>query len=147
MVVSQPSFLSVMHKATIDAFGPLAEIRYPARSVLGTGVPFVASSDAPTGESSPSIGIAEAMERGASTGRAIGRSEALWRTQAIESYVHDGTYAMSQDDWRTVLEAGRAADLIVVDRNPLGVLMTMVPGSIERDAMGAQTTAVEKSVC
>jgi hypothetical protein len=49
---------------------------------------------------------------------AIGRSEALSRTRAIESYVHGGTYAMSQDDWRTVLEAGRAADLIVVDGIP-----------------------------
>lgn len=100
--------------------------------------------------------MVEAMDRGASMGKAIGRSQALSRTQAIESYVHGGTYAMSQDDWRTVLEAGRAADLIVVDRNPfdssvdlrsVGVLMTMVPGSIEHDAIGSQTTAIEKSVC
>jgi predicted amidohydrolase YtcJ len=133
----------------------LAEIRYPARSVLETGVPYVAGSDAPTGEFFPSIGMAEAMERGASVGRAIGRSEGLSRTHAIESAVHGGTFAMSQDDWRTILEAGRAADLIIVDPNPfdssvdlrsVGGLMTMVPASIEHDAMGSLTIAIEKSV-
>jgi hypothetical protein len=154
MVVSQPSFLSVMHRSTIDAFGPLAETRYPARSVIEAGVPYAASSDAPTGDFSPWVGMAEAMERGASKGRPIGASEALSRTQAVRGYVQGGAYAMGQENWRGVLEAGRAADLVVVDRDPftssvdfrhVEVLMTMVRGSIEHNVLGSQAAAAAKS--
>jgi predicted amidohydrolase YtcJ len=155
IVVSQPSFLSVMHRSTIDAFGPLAETRYPARSVLEAGVPYVASSDAPTGDFSPWAGMVEAIERGASKGTPIGASEALSRIQAIGSYVQGGAYAMGQENWRGVLDVGRAADLIVVDRDPfessvdvrrVEVLVTMVRGSVEHDVMGSQSSAPPRTL-
>lgn len=154
IVVSQPSFLSVMHRSAMEAFGPEVDSKYPARSVIDAGVPYVASSDAPTGEFSPWAGMANAVDRGANKGRPLGASEALSRIQAIRSYTHGGAYAMGQENWRGALEPGMAADLIAVDRNPLdpsvdlkavNVLMTVIRGAIEHSVIGSQTLAATGS--
>ncbi|MBR1119973.1 amidohydrolase [Bradyrhizobium lablabi] len=150
IVVAQPSFLSVMHRTTLEAFGPLADSRYPARSVIDAGVPFICSSDAPTGDFSPWVGMANALDRGADKGRPLGPSEAISRREAIRGYTHGGAYAMRQESWRGVLEPGMAADLIAVDRDPFDstvdfravkVLMTMVRGAIEHDAIDGRAPA------
>ncbi len=155
IVVSQPSFLSVMHRTTVEAFGPEAESKYPARSVLDARVPYVSSSDAPTGEFSPWVGMANALDRGADKGKPLGSSEALSRRQAVRSYMHGGAYAMRQETWRGVLEPGMAADLIAVDRDAFDasvdlksvmVLMTMVRGAIEHDVIGSQASAAAGSM-
>jgi predicted amidohydrolase YtcJ len=147
IVVAQPSFLSVMHRTTVEAFGPRADSRYPARSVIDAGVPFVCSSDAPTGDFSPWVGMANALDRGADKGKPLGPSEAISRRQAIRSYTHGGAYAMRQEGWRGTLEPGMAADLIAVDRDPFDssvdlravkVLMTMVRGAIEHDSIDSR---------
>jgi predicted amidohydrolase YtcJ len=147
IVVAQPSFLSVMHRTTIEAFGPRADSRYPARSVIDAGVPFICSSDAPTGDFSPWAGMANALDRGADKGKPVGPSEAISRREAIRSYINGGAYAMRQEGWRGALEPGMAADLIAVDRDPFDsavdfravkVLMTMVRGAIEHDVIDAQ---------
>jgi predicted amidohydrolase YtcJ len=149
IVVSQPSFVSRMRRSILQAFGPDAEEKYPARSVVDAGVVYVGSSDAPTGHVSPWIGMANAVDRGAAEGEPIGLSEALSRRQAISSYVHGGAYAMRQEDWRGVLEPGMAADLIALDRDPfeasvnlrsVRVLMTMIRGAVEYDTLASRTS-------
>jgi predicted amidohydrolase YtcJ len=96
--------------------------------------------------------MANALDRGANKGRPLGPSEAISRRQAIHSYTHGGAYAMRQDGWRGTLEPGAAADLIAVDRDPFDsavdlravkVLMTMVRGVVEHDAIDtrARTSA------
>jgi predicted amidohydrolase YtcJ len=147
IVVSQPSFVSRMRRSILDAFGPDAGTKYPARSIIDAGVPYVASSDAPTGDFSPWVGMANAVDRGAREGEPIGPSEALSRRQVIGSYVYGGAYAMKHEGWRGVLRPGMAADLIALDRNPfevsvelksVQVLMTMIRGEVEHDARGSQ---------
>jgi predicted amidohydrolase YtcJ len=146
MVVSQPSFVSRMHRSIIHAFGEDAATKYPARSVLEAGVSFAASSDAPTGDFSPWAG-ASAMDRGIDKGVPIGPSEALTRRQAIGSYVFGGAYAMKQERWRGAIQPGLVADLIVLDQDPFDtkvnlrtvkVLMTMLRGVIVHDVTGSR---------
>ncbi|MBR0873220.1 amidohydrolase family protein [Bradyrhizobium tropiciagri] len=149
VVVAQPSFLSVMHRTTFEAFGPDAVTRYPARSVLDAGVPYVSSSDCPTGDFSPWVGMANAIDRGAAMGKPLGATEALSRSQTLRSYAQGGAYVTRQESWRGVLEPGMAADLIALDRDPfepsvdlkaVKVLMTVVRGTIRHDVLGSQSS-------
>lgn len=146
LVVTQPSFLTRMRRSILEAFGPDAHSKYPARSVIDAGVIYVGSSDAPTGHVSPWVGMANAVDRGASLGTPIGASEALTRRQAIGSYIHGGAFAMKQEDWRGTLVPGMSADFIAVDRDPFDasndlaatkVLMTVLRGTVRHDTLSA----------
>lgn len=139
LVVMQPSFLTRTRRSIDEAFGARAHQYYPGRSAICAGVQYIASSDAPTGSVSPWEGMASAIDRGASGGEPLGVAEALTAREAVSSYIR-GAYAMRQETWRSTLEPGMAADLIVLDRDPFGesilslretnVLMTMVRGEI-----------------
>lgn len=146
LIVTQPSFLARMRRSILGAFGPDAVRMYPARSVIDAGVTWVGSSDAPTGHVSPWVGMANAVDRGASLGSPIGPDEALTRRQALGSYIHGGAFAMKQEDWRGVLAPGMAADFIAVDRDPFDsatdlakteVLMTVLRGVIRHDTLSS----------
>lgn len=156
LIVTQPSFLARMRRSILGAFGPDAGRMYPARSVSDAGVTWVGSSDAPTGHVSPWIGMANAVDRGASLGSPIGPDEALTRRQALGSYVHGGAFAMKQEDWRGTLAPGMAADFIAIDRDPFDtatdlaeteVLMTVLRGVVRHDTLSAeQDAAMEAGV-
>jgi len=150
LIVTQPSFLARMRRSILGAFGPNADRMYPARSVVDAGVTWVGSSDAPTGHVSPWIGMANAVDRGASLGSPIGPEEALTRRQALGSYIHGGAFAMKQEDWRGTLAPGMAADFIAVDGDPFdtatdlaktGVLMTVLRGAVRHDTLTAGQAA------
>ncbi|EKS36510.1 amidohydrolase [Afipia broomeae] len=146
LIVTQPSFLTRMRRSILEAFGPDAHSKYPARSVIDAGVTYVGSSDAPTGHVSPWIGMANAVDRGASLGSPIGADEALTRRQAVGSYIHGGAFAMKQEDWRGTLVLGMAADFVALDRDPFDastdlaatkVLMTVLRGAVRHDTLSA----------
>ncbi|MGH6762523.1 MAG: amidohydrolase [Phyllobacterium sp.] len=140
LLVMQPSFLSRMHRSFVPAFGPRVHSMYPGRSAISAGVKYVASSDAPTGFLSPWIGMADAVDRAARAGGPFGPDEALTPRAALGAYIHGGAYAMRHEMWRSTLLPGMAADLILVDRDPMHAdageiaatrcLMTMVRGRI-----------------
>ena len=146
LIVTQPSFLTRMRRSILEAFGPDAHTKYPARSVIDAGVTYVGSSDAPTGHVSPWVGMANAVDRGASLGAPIGAGEALTRRQVVGSYVHGGAFAMKHEDWRSTLAPGMAADFIAVDHDPFEestdlaatkVLMTVLRGVVRHDLLSA----------
>lgn len=154
LIVTQPSFLARMRRSILGAFGPDADRMYPARSAIDAGVTWVGSSDAPTGHVSPWIGMANAVDRGASLGAPIGPDEALTHRQALGSYSHGGAFAMKQEDWRGTLAPGMAADFIAVDRDPCNaatdlaktnVLMTVLRGVIRHDVLSVGQAAAMKA--
>lgn len=151
LVVTQPSFLARMRRSILGAFGPDADRMYPARSVIDAGVTWVGSSDAPTGHVSPWVGMANAVDRGASLGSPIGPEEALTRRQALGSYVHGGAFAMKHEDWRGTLSPDMAADFIAIDGDPFdtatdlaktSVLMTVLRGVVRHDNLSSEQDAV-----
>lgn len=156
LVVTQPSFLARMRRSILGAFGPDADRMYPARSMIDAGVTWVGSSDAPTGHVSPWVGMANAVDRGASLGSPIGPDEALTRRQALGSYVHGGAFAMKHEDWRGTLSPGMAADFIAIDGDPFdtatdlaktNVLMTVLRGVVRHDNLSSeQDAAMEAGV-
>lgn len=103
------------------------------------------TSDAPTGSFSPWDGVADAMDRGATTGEPIGSKEALPASVVLAGYSEGGAFVMGQEGWRGRLLPGMAADLMVVDGNVPAVsadvvrrtevLLTMVDGHIVHDRM------------
>jgi predicted amidohydrolase YtcJ len=145
LIVMQPSFLQRMNASIRTAFGPRADRYYPGRSVVDAGVTYVCSSDAPTGLWSPWAGMADAIDRAQRHGHAIGPQEALSTRQALASYIAGGAHAMKQETWRGRLEAGMAADLIVIDRDPIAcspadlagtrTMMTVTRGEAVHDQM------------
>jgi len=146
LLVMQPGFLTRMRDSFMPAFGSRIEGMYPGKSAIEAGVAYVASSDAPTGYLSPWVGVADAMDRGATRGSPVGLQEALTAREAIGAYIHGGAYAMKHEGWRGELKPGMAADLVVLDRDPLQLpprevretrtLMTMIRGMIAYDAQG-----------
>ncbi len=156
LIVTQPSFLARMRRSILGAFGADAGKMYPARSVLDAGVSWIGSSDAPTGHVSPWIGMANAVDRGASLGAPIGPDESLSHRQALGSYIRGGAFAMKQEDWRGVLAPGMAADFIVVDHDPCddttdlaktNVLMTVLRGVVRHDTLSqGQAVTTEAGV-
>lgn len=156
LIVTQPSFLARMRRSILGAFGPDADRMYPARSVIDAGVTWVGSSDAPTGHVSPWIGMANAVDRGASLGAPIGPDEVLRPREALGSYSHGGAFAMKQEDWRGTLAPGMAADFIAIDRDPFDaytdlaqtkLLMTVLRGVVRHDTLSAgQATMMEAGV-
>ncbi len=145
LVVTQPSFLSRMNRSIHAAFGAAAGTCYQARTLIESGIGYVPSSDAPTGSVSPWIGVADAMDRGASAGRPVGPEEALRAPEVLAAYAEGGARAMGHQAWRGRLEPGMAADLIAIDRDPAAadaaamrgtqVLLTMVRGRIVHDRL------------
>lgn len=119
VVVTQPNFVLRMNKSIHTAFGERAHHCYPARSVLEAGAALAASSDAPTGLLSPWLGMAVAIDRAAGTGAPIGSQEGLDNQQALASYTSGAAYAIGHESWRGTLAFGMAADITVVDRDPI----------------------------
>lgn len=147
VIVMQPSFVARMNASIRAAFGERAHRYYPGRSAVDAGVTYVGSSDAPTGIWSPWAGMAEAVDRAARHGHAIGPQEALTNREALASYTLAPARVMKQETWRGSLAVGMAADLIAVDRDPTDcdaqaladtqTLMTMVDGNIVHDILTA----------
>jgi predicted amidohydrolase YtcJ len=69
----------------------------------------------------PLVGLYAAITRKGSSGRVFGPDEAVSRQQAIEMYTRDGAYFTWEEHQKGTLEAGKYADMIVLNRDPLTV--------------------------
>ncbi len=87
------------------------ERQWPLRALWDSGANVVLSSDYDVGDLSPFAGMARAIDRG---------DESLPDVQAaLEAYTINAAYLLRQEELVGSLEAGKRADLVVVDRDPL----------------------------
>lgn len=146
LVVTQPSFVWRMGRSASAGLGPeRTRSAYPGRSARQAGAALVFSSDAPTGVLTPWRGIQTAIERQTAQGVSLGADEALDRREALDAYLSGGARAMRHEGFRGRIEKGAAADLVVLDRNPINSdlstlhetmsLLTIVRGRIVHDAL------------
>jgi predicted amidohydrolase YtcJ len=94
---------------------------YPAKSILNAGGPLVHGSDAPVGTRKPIplVSLQMAITRGADDqGQgALNPKEAIDVHQAIAALTINGARLFSHEDRLGSIEAGKLADLVVLDQN------------------------------
>lgn len=88
---------------------------YAFRSLIGSGVPVAASSDAPVEPLSPLLGIWAAVTRKLST------QERLSVMEALRAYTLGAAYSSFEEDVKGSIEVGKYADLTILSDDPLKV--------------------------
>ncbi len=92
---------------------------YPVRSMMEAGANTAAGSDAPVDDRSPRpfVNMAIGVTRQGSDGKVLNADEAIDIYQMIAAYTINGARALKQEDTTGSIEAGKKADLAVLDRN------------------------------
>lgn len=113
---------------------------WPHRSLIDKGIHAPGHSDASICDPNPWLGIYGMVTRKTSSGQVLYAPEGVTPFEAIRAYSIDGAYAAWEEDIKGTVEAGKLADLVVVDRDPLSIdqeglknvktVMTVIDGEI-----------------
>jgi hypothetical protein len=116
----------------------------PYREFLAAGVRFALSSDAPVASHRPMDTIFSAVTRTTVSGAVVGANQALTIEEAVRAATAEAAWSYGADDRLGTLEAGKLADIVVLDRDlfaaPAAALagieteMTILGGEIAYDA-------------
>jgi hypothetical protein len=138
---AQPPLLAHIDDRTRGGAAPPRHL-FPCRELLDAGVRIVLGTDAVTASplTSPFEVLAEAVERPGPDGRR------LTLEQALVAYTRDAAYAEFSEDVKGTLEAGKLADLVLLDRDIFAapsaelrrarVRLTVIDGRIAHDLDG-----------
>lgn len=137
----QPSLKSTSARAIEGLFGrQLSEWQWPLRAMIDSGSALAASSDAPICEPNWRHGVAAAMLRETEDGEVYGASQRIRVEEALHAYTAAGAWQDHAEHWKGTVDAGKVADLCVVDArlstdDPHSfagseVTLTMVDGTI-----------------
>ncbi|MDA0988699.1 MAG: amidohydrolase [Chloroflexi bacterium] len=140
-VVTQPGFLYYSGERY------LAEVPddrlpwlYPIHSLQAAGVPIAAGSDAPVIQMNPIMGIYAAATRRSESGGAVLPGEVVGVEVALHMYTLGSAYASFEELVNGSIQAGKRADLVLLDRDPttvdpeeikdIRVIMTVARGQV-----------------
>jgi predicted amidohydrolase YtcJ len=141
IVVTQPGFIFESGRRYLsEVDGATLPWLYRAGSLVEAGVTMAAGSDAPVADPDPFAGMYAAVTRRARTGEPVGVEERVGAETALRMHTSGGAYAAFQETDRGTIEAGKLADLAVLDRDPTaaeptempetGVMMTVIGGRV-----------------
>jgi hypothetical protein len=118
VAVLQPNFVYALgeHMRAVLREEQLAHL-IPFRSLLAAGVPVALSADGHPQE--PLYGVYAAVARKTSTGHSLGAGEAVSVLDALRAYTRTSAFALFEEQNRGSIEAGKFADLIVLEGNIL----------------------------
>ena len=140
--VIQPTFIYWEGDLLFRDVGARRAANYkPARKYLDRGVPLAASSDEPSTVSvNPFVALYALVTRKNKLGQLVAPQEAISRREALQSYTIAGTHLTREERLKGTIEAGKLADLAVLDRDyfavpeeeikDVGVEMTVVGGKV-----------------
>jgi len=119
--------------------------QWPLRTLIDAGVHLSGGSDSPVSYPNWKQGIEAAVLRESkATGKVSGPEQCISREEAIRSYTIEGAWQDHMDNIKGSIEAGKLADLCVLDEDILTVephkikdirtIMTIIGGKIVYDA-------------
>ncbi|MEE9417032.1 MAG: amidohydrolase family protein [Acidimicrobiales bacterium] len=104
----------------------LADRMYPSGLYERAGIPVVLSSDAPVTMPDVALACWAAETRMLASGVVLGEDARVSRTTAFAGYTSGGAYALRRSDVGS-LDAGKLADLCILDTDPLAVDQAALP--------------------
>ncbi|GGF26919.1 amidohydrolase [Halobacillus andaensis] len=138
--ISNPAFLYEFGDGYVKDYGQRVHHMFPLKRFADEQIPFAIGSDSPITSVNPLIGIHAAVNRRSKNGEPLGLEQAITIEEAIRAYTWAGAYASFEEDQKGTIEAGKLADLVVLDHAILdcppkellkvGVDMTILNGEI-----------------
>jgi predicted amidohydrolase YtcJ len=142
--VLQPNFVYTLGEHMRASLSDEQLAHYmPFRSLLAAGVTVALSADGHP--QNPLYGIMGSVWRKTEQGNPLGEAESVSVMEALRAYTRTSAYSLFEEDRRGSLEAGKVADLIVLDRDirsippeqikDVQVLLTIKDGRIAVDRL------------
>lgn len=104
------------------ALGPARAARLdPAQSALARGLLFTLQTDAPTVPADPMLLLASAVGRTTRSGKVLGPTQRIPVFDGLRGLTSSGAHQTFDSERKGELAVGRAADLVILGRNPLTV--------------------------
>jgi predicted amidohydrolase YtcJ len=127
-----PSFLTAGIPTGGDAVVRLwgkerAAIALAARTFLRNGLPFTFSHDAPVTPVPSILALVDAgVNRISASGQVVGPEETIPPYHALRAVTAMAAYQLKEEASKGTLEAGKLADLVILEKNPLKVESTSI---------------------
>jgi len=98
-----------------------------SRTFLRAGLPFTFSHDAPVSPTPSILALVDAgVNRLSGSGKVVGPDERIPPYDALRAVTATAAYQLKEEKSKGTLEAGKLADLVVLDKNPLKVEPTTI---------------------
>jgi predicted amidohydrolase YtcJ len=99
-----------------------AAVALPARTFLRMGLPFTFSHDAPVSPVPSILALVDAgVNRTAASGVVVGPDERIPPYAALRAVTAMAAYQLKEEETKGTLAAGKLADLVILEKNPLKV--------------------------
>lgn len=144
VTINQPTYLRDSGDEFLLRLGGRADRLLPLRDEMDRGVTVVLSSDSDVASFRPLDTIANAVRRRTARGSVIGEDQRLSVEEALRAHTADAAFALHRERDIGSIEAGKRADLVVLERDLVGlplsdipdvpVWMTLVDGAIVHQA-------------
>ncbi|MFO0424538.1 MAG: amidohydrolase [Planctomycetia bacterium] len=127
-----PSFLTAGiipgGDAVVKLWGPERSAGAMAsRSFLRAGLPFTYSHDAPVSPVPSILALVDAgVNRLSGSGKVVGPDERVGPYDSLRAVTSTAAYQLKEEKMKGTLEAGKLADLVILDKNPLKVEPTTI---------------------
>jgi predicted amidohydrolase YtcJ len=140
--VVQPTFIYWEGNSIFDDVGEDRALNWkPVRKYLDHDIVVMSSSDVPsTVSANPFVALYSLVTRKNNLGRDVAPQEAVTREEALRTYTTNGTWITREENIKGSIEAGKVADMVVLDRDyfsvpdeeikDIQVEKTMVAGNI-----------------
>lgn len=106
----------------------------PLRSATNKGVRYTVHNDTPIVPPDMALLLWTAVNRQTRSGQTLGKAQQANVMEALKAMTIDAAYQHYEEDRKGSIEAGKLADLVILDRNPL-----MIPAIQLRDIKVLQT--------
>jgi len=121
--VVQPTFIYWEGNQIFRDVGETRALNYkPVRKYLDHGIVVMSSSDVPsTVSANPFVALYTLVTRKNNLGREVALQEAVTREEALRTYTINGTWLTREENIKGSIEAGKVADMVVLDRDYFSV--------------------------